>query len=75
MNGNWTKAEFERCVNTAFYVEKKDSVTLDVSRADWRNMEDIMRWAKDLGHEAIEVNSDTIRVVNGTKITRKEQAT
>ena len=43
MPDNWTKEQVKRVVKTAFFVENRDTVNLDVEHADWRNIQDIIR--------------------------------
>lgn len=59
---NWTYDQFKRVVSNAFDVEGNETVSLDVEHSDWRNIEDIMRWATEMGYTAREVNCDVIRV-------------
>ena len=59
---NWTYDEFVDVMRTSFVVEKRNSVCLDVEHSDRKNMDDIIRWAKDMGYNAEEKNMDTIRV-------------
>ena len=59
---NWTHTDFTNVIHTSFVVEKRESVYLDVEHSDRKNMDDIIRWAKEMGFNAIEKNSDTIKV-------------
>ena len=67
MPDNWTKEQVERVVKTAFFVENRDTVNLDVEHADWRNIQDIIRWAKENGWDAIETPGETVQVSKKTK--------
>lgn len=59
---NWTREEFDTAVRQAFFVEKRSSVCLDVEHSDRKNMDDIVRWAREVGYNAEEKNSDAIRI-------------
>ena len=59
---NWTYTDFANVMRTSFDIEKETSVCLDVEHSDRRNMDDIIRWAHELGYKAEEKNCDTIRV-------------
>lgn len=60
---NWTYTEFRNVIDRAFGSEGLETVSLDVEHSDRRNMDDIIKWSKELGYNAIEVNCDTIRVM------------
>lgn len=63
---NWKYFEFRKVIDQAFDTNGKSEVSLDVEHSDRKNMDDIMRWAKELGHEAIEaLGGDIIRIVKG----------
>ena len=63
MGGNWTREQVERVVRTAFHVEKRDSVSLDVEHADYHNIAQIIRWANENGWHAVEIpECETVRV-------------
>lgn len=59
---NWTHDEFLNVMQTSFVVEKRQSVCLDVEHSDRKNMDDIIRWAQEMGYQAKEINMDTIKV-------------
>lgn len=59
---NWTHDEFINVTRKAFVSEKKSSIYLDVEHSDRKNMDDIMRWARQEGYCVKEVNSDTIEI-------------
>ena len=60
---NWTHEEFDNAIKQAFNVENRTSVCLDVEHSDRRNMDDIIRWAKEAGYAAEEKHGgDTIRI-------------
>ena len=59
---NWTYEQFSNVIHKAFVVEKSHSVCLDVEHSDRKNMDDIVRWAADMGYNAEEKNMDTIRI-------------
>lgn len=59
---NWTHEEFDNAIEQAFVIEKRSSVCLDVEHSNRRNMDDIIRWAKEAGYNAEEKNMDTIRI-------------
>lgn len=63
---NWKYCEFRKVIDQAFDTNGKSEVSLDVEHSDRKNMDDIMRWAKEFGHEAIEaLGGDIIRIVKG----------
>ena len=63
MGGNWTREQVEHVIRTAFYVEKRDSVSLDVEHADYHNITQIIRWAEETGCNAVEgPECETVRV-------------
>lgn len=63
MYGNWTKEQVRRAIAEAFYVEKRSSVALDCEHADYHNIKDIIRWAKEMGFYAEEhPHSETVVV-------------
>lgn len=59
---NWTNSEFVDVMHSSFTVEKRQSVCLDVEHSDRKNMNDIIRWAQEMGYHAEEINIDTIKV-------------
>ena len=59
---NWTYDAFMNVMHTSFVVEKRESVYLDVEHSDRKNMDDIIRWAKEMGYHAEEKNMDIIKV-------------
>lgn len=59
---NWTREEFDNAIKRAFVIEKLSSVCLDVEHSNRKNMDDIIRWAKEAGYNAEEKNMDIIRV-------------
>ena len=59
---NWTRSDLENVLQQTFLIEKRDSVCLDVEHSDSRNMDDLLRWAREMGYNAAEKNSDIIRV-------------
>ena len=60
---NWTYDEFKSVIDKSFGEEGLETVSLDVEHSDRKNMDDIIRWAQELGYTAIERNCDTIRVM------------
>lgn len=59
---NWTRDEFDNVIKTSFVIEQRESVCLDVEHSDRKNMDDIIRWAQEMGYHAEEINMDTIKV-------------
>ena len=59
---NWTYYDFKRVVITALEINDEQYVTLDVEHSDRKNMDDIIRWAKELGYKAEERSVDFIRI-------------
>ena len=60
---NWTYDEVRRKIITALEIERKDSVSLNVSRSDAENERDIVAWAQCMGYDAVRVpHSETVRV-------------
>lgn len=59
---NWTYDEFVNAIKSSFVVEKRQSVRLDVEHSDRKNMNDIIRWAQEMGYHAKEINMDIIEV-------------
>ncbi|WP_196031646.1 hypothetical protein [Flavonifractor plautii] len=59
---NWTYNDFINVTRSAFVDNNKKFIYLDVEHSDRKNMEDIMRWARQHGYCAKEVNSDTIEI-------------
>lgn len=63
---NWKYFDFRKVIDQAFDMDGASEVSLDVEHSDRKNMDDVMRWAKELGHEAIEAHGgDIIRIVKG----------
>ena len=60
---NWTHDDFMHVMHMSFDVERRDAIRLDVEHSDRKNMNDIIRWAEELGYRAEEINCDTIRVI------------
>lgn len=59
---NWSYENLVKVLHNTFEVDGKDVVHLDVEHSDRKNMDDLIKWSKELGYEAYEVNMDTIRV-------------
>lgn len=63
MDQNWTYEETKKTILTALVVDGKDSVSLDVSRSDWRNTQEVAAWARQLGYDAeADDASESVRV-------------
>ena len=54
MGNNWSYEEFRRVGMTELEIEQKSSVSLDASRSDWHNVQEMVRWGKRLGYDAVE---------------------
>lgn len=52
--GDWSRAEFDKRVNTAFYVNKQDRISLDVEHASYINIQNMLTWAQEMGYPAVE---------------------
>ena len=60
---NWTHEDFKRVISQTFDVEKQNSICLDTEHSDYKNEQDIVAWANELGYGAEVLNSgDSIRV-------------
>lgn len=59
---NWTREQFDSGIKEMLVDRQRTSICIDVEHSDRKNMNDIMRWAREAGYKAEEINCDTIRV-------------
>ena len=70
---NWSRTEFEKVVKTAFFVENKKDVYLDVEHADYINIAEMIRWAKENGWDAVETPSESLHVSKSKTMTTEDR--
>ena len=64
---NWTYDEVRHAIITALEIERKDSVSLNVSRSDADNEKDVVAWAQCMGYDARRVpHAEAVRVTGRT---------